>query len=155
MLDWDSYIEVAEKFKHKAMRGDKGDLRNDIILELARVELRYNGSGRTLSEGGKIRVASFVVFRYWRIVYKHKPVISLNSVVEDGEGNTIELIDTIADDKALDIPQWVDIRLWLYRCPPQLIKIAYKKVAGYPLTNRERAYFFRNRGKAQKQMVLA
>jgi len=154
MLDWDSYIEVADKFKHKARYEDRGDLRNDIILELAKVELKYNGQGRTLSEGGKIRVASFVVFRYWRIVYKHKPVISLNSVVEDGEGNMVELIETIADDKALDIPQWVDIRLWLYRCLPRLVKIAYKKVAGYRLTNSESTYFCRHRKEAQKKMVL-
>ena len=152
MLDWDSYVKLADKFKYKARREDREDLRQTIILVLATVELKYNGNGRTLSTGGMIRVASYEVLLYWREVYKHKPVISLNSVVKDDEGNTIELIETIADDKALDIPQWVNIRLWLSRCQPRLVKIAYKKVAGYPLTNGERAYFFRNSKKAQEKM---
>lgn len=153
MLDWDKYIKIADKFQYKARREDREDLRQTIILELAKVELKYNGSGRTLSDGGMIRVASYRVMEYWRQVYKHKRVVSLNSVVEDEDGDTIELIETIADDKALDLPEWLDCRLWLHRCPRKLVKIAYKKVAGYPLTDAERTYLYRQRKKAQKELV--
>jgi hypothetical protein len=154
MLDWDKYIKVANRFQYKARREDREDLRQTIILELAKVELKYNGSGRTLSEGGMIRVASYRVMEYWRQVYRHNGVVSLNSVVEDEDGDTIELAETIADDKALDIAEWVNARLWLHRCQPRLVKIAYKKVAGYPLTSAEQAYFNRQRKKAQKELVL-
>jgi len=154
MLDWDKYTKVADRFQYKARREDREDLRQTIILELAKVELKYNGSGRTLSDGGMVRVASYRVMEYWRQVYRHKSVASLNSLVEDGEGNEVELIETIADDKALDLPYWVDVRLWLHRCPRKLVKIAYKKVAGYPLTNTERTYLYRQRKKTQKELVL-
>jgi len=154
MLDWDNYSKVANRFQYKARREDREDLRQTIILELAKVELKYNGSGKTLSIGGMVRVASYRVMEYWRQVYRHKSVASLNSLVDDGEGNEIELIETIADDKALDLPNWVDARLWLHRCPRRLVKIAYKKVAGYPLTRAEQAYFSRQRKKAQKELVL-
>ena len=154
MLDWDKYIKIADRFQYKARREDRDDLRQTIILELAKVELKYNGSGRTLSEGGMIRVASYRVMEYWRQVYRHKGVVSLNSVVEDEDGDAIELIETLADDKALDIAEWVNTRLWLHRCQPRLVKIAYKKVAGYPLTSAERTYFNRQRKKAQKELVL-
>ena len=154
MLDWDKYIKIANRFQYKARREDRDDLRQTIILELAKVELKYNGSGRTLSEGGMIRVASYRVMEYWRQLYRHNGVVSLNSVVEDEDGDTIELIETIADDKALDIPDWVNARLWLYRCPRRLVKIAFKKVAGYPLTDTERTYLYRQKQKAQKELVL-
>ncbi len=42
MLDWDKYIKVANKFQHKARREDRDDLRQDIILKLAQVELKYD-----------------------------------------------------------------------------------------------------------------
>ena len=154
MLDWDKYIKVAERFQHRARRVDREDLRQTIILALAKVQLKYDGSSRELTIGGMIRVASYEVLMYWREVYKHKPVVSLNSVVEDDEGNQVELIETIADDKALDIPDWTNARLWLIRCQPRLVKIAYKKVAGYPLTRAQQAYFSRHSKKAQKELVL-
>ena len=39
--------------------------------------------------------------------------------------------------------------LWPYKAPLRLVKIAYKKVAGYALTDRERAYLkrFRKNGR--------
>ena len=154
MLDWDKYTKVANRFQYKARREDREDLRQTIILELAKVELKYNGSGRTLSDGGMVRVASYRVMEYWRQVYRHKSVASLNTEVEDSDGNRVELIEPIADDKAIDLPYWVDTRLWLHRCPRRLVKVAYKKVAGYPLTRAEQAYFSRQRKKAQKELVL-
>ena len=154
MLDWDKYIKVADRFQYKAKREDREDLRQDIIVRLADVEVKYNGSGRTLSEGGMIRVASYTVMEYWRAVMRLPPITSLNQTVDDGDGDETELYQMLADDRAIDIEDWLDARLWLYRAPPRLVKIAYKKVSGYPLTSAERTYLNRQRQKAQKELVF-
>jgi hypothetical protein len=155
MLDWDNYSKVANRFQYKARREDREDLRQEIILRLAQVELKYNGNGRTLSIGGMIRAASYVTAEYWRKKLKHPPLASLNTEVEDSDGNRIELIETVADDRAINLSDWLDARLWLYQCPERLVKVAFKKVAGYRLTNRDRTYLDRQRKKAQKSLVLA
>jgi DNA-directed RNA polymerase specialized sigma24 family protein len=100
------------------------------------------------------RIASFVVADYWRAEKRRPPITSLNTEIEDGDGNTIELIDTLADDKAIDVDAWLDAKLWLYRCPERLVKIAYKKMAGYPLTDSERNYLYQQRKKAQKRLAF-
>jgi len=156
MLDWDKYTKVANSFQYKAMPQDRQDFRHNIIVAIAdaQISLDNNGGGQ-LSDVAMLRIASYQRQKYWRQVKRNNRVISLNTVVEDGEGDSAELMDTIADDKALDLPQWMDARLWLYQCPCRLIKIAYKKVAGYTLTNAERTYLDRQRKKAQKSLVFA
>ena len=154
MLDWDKYISIADKFQRKAKYEDRGDLRQNIIVRLADVELKYNGSGRTLSEGGMVRVASYTVMEYWRGIKRLPPMISLNSEVEDGDGDSTELYQMLADDKAIDVTAWLNAKEWLYRCPKRLVKVAYKNVAGYRLTGAERTYLNRQRQKAQRELVL-
>jgi len=56
----------------------------------------------------------------------------------------------IADDSAIDIVARLDVRLILQGYPHKFVRIAYKKYAGYSLTNEERAYLYRQRRKAQK-----
>ena len=80
--------------------------------------------------------------------------MSLNTVIEDGNGDSVELIDTVADDKAIDLNQWLEAKYWLYSFPRRLVIIASEKVAGLPLNNTERTYFNRQRQKAQKRLVL-
>ncbi|MFC1956948.1 hypothetical protein ACFLVY_01450 [Chloroflexota bacterium] len=155
MLDWDNYSKVANRFQYKARREDREDLKQEIILKLAKVELKYNGNGKTLSIGGMIRAASYIVAEYWRKELRYPPLASLNTEVEDSDGNRIELIETVADDRAINLSDWLDARLWLYRCPERLVRVAVKKVAGYRLTNRDRTYLDRQRKKAQKSLVLA
>lgn len=152
MLDWDKYISIADKFQRKAKYEDREDLRQNIIVKLADVERKYNGSGRTLSEGGMVRVASYTVMEYWRGIMRLPPMISLNSEVEDGDGDTTELYQMLADDKAIDVTAWLNAKEWLYRCPRRLVKIAYKRVAGYALNSREQNYLSRFRKKAQKSL---
>ena len=176
MLDWQKYISIADRFQHKARREDREDLRQTIILRLAEVETKYNGNGKVLTKWGMLRVASYTVLRYWREYYYRTNGVdcgrcsnsqrekcqakdrfaqcprairieSLNSEVEDGDGNTVELWQTIADDKAIDLDNWLDANLMLYRIPQKIVSIAYKKVNGLPLTNAEREYLRRHRQK--------
>ena len=154
MLDWGKYISIADKFQCKARFQDREDLRQNIIVKLADVELKYNGSGRTLSEGGMVRVASYTVMEYWREVMKLPPITSLNKMVDDGDGNETEFYQMLADDKAVDVEAWLDAKRWLYAAPLRLVKIAYKKVSGYPLTTAEQTYLCRQRQRFQQSLGL-
>jgi len=147
MLDWSKYTQIADKFQRKAKPEDRQDLRQDIVLRLAEVEAKYNGSGNSLTEGGMVRVASYTVMAYWREVMRLPKITSLNGTVDDGEGDETELCQMLADDKAIDVDAWLDARLWLYRAPPRLVKIAYRKVSGLPLTAAESRYLYKERQK--------
>ena len=148
MLDWQKYISIADKFQYKAKPEDRQDLRQDIVLRLAEVEAKYNGSGNSLTEGGMVRVASYTVMAYWREVMRLPKITSLNGIVADSEGNETELCQMLADDKAIDVDAWLDAKLWLYRAPPRLVKIAYRKVNGLPLAKTEARYLQRYRQKS-------
>ena len=75
-------------------------------------------------------------------------ITSLNGIVADSEGNETELCQMLADDKAIDVDAWLDAKLWLYRAPPRLVKIAYRKVNGLPLAKTEARYLQRYRQKS-------
>ena len=77
---------------------------------------------------------------------------SMNQPITDQEGNLTELADLIADDKALDLPEWVDARTFLIGAPIRLKAIAQKRVKGDKLTKAEQEYLRRVRKK--RQMVL-
>ncbi len=56
----------------------------------------------------------------------------------DSEGNTTELGELIADDKAIDLDEWLDIKTFLSGCPQRLIAIAERTTEGQALTVAER-----------------
>ena len=156
MLDWEKYTEIADRFQHKARYEDREDLRQDIILRLA--EVASNNGHKPFTEGAMIRVASLVTLEYWRKMKAVLTTTSLNEEIDDGEGNTIELYQTIADDGAIDLEAWVDARFWLKSCPRRLVKIACKKLKGKPLDLKERLYLCRWRqkelAKSQKSLKI-
>jgi len=154
MLDWQKYINIADKFQYKAKPEDRDDLRQDIVLRLAEVEAKYNGSGNSLTEGGMVRVASYTVMAYWREIMRLPKITSLNGIVADSEGNETELCQMLADDKAIDVEAWLDAKLWLYRAPARLVKIAYRKVSGLPLADNERNYLYQQRKKYQAKLAF-
>ncbi len=148
MLDWQKYSEVADRFQHKASFQDRGDLKHNIILRLA--ELAQRNGNKPFTEGAMVRVASYVVMEYWHTEKRNGRLISLNTEIDDGEGDTIELIDTIADDSAIDLEAWVDARNWLLGCPKRLVVIAHKRVSGIALNGNDQRYLNRY----QKQLKL-
>ena len=81
-----------------------------------------------------------------------RPISSLNLEIEDGEGHTTELWETIADDRAIDLDAWVDHRVWLMGCPKRLIEIAHKKKNGIALDLADRLYLCRWRQREQKRL---
>jgi len=184
--EWDRYWEVAQAFERKALDQDRGDLRHNILLELATAQQR-NGD-KPLSRPTLFRIGSYVVADYWRNLnktpvkvcvlsgiaqkqdygkcnYQYKPktcatcgfrasrpIESLNTEVEDGEGGMVELIDTIADDSAIDLEAWVDARTWLLGCPQRLLGVAHKRKDGIPLDAKDQEYLRRFWRKAQKRL---
>jgi len=148
-LDWQKYIEIADKFQHKAKAADRQDLRQDIILRLA--EVASNNGHKPFNEGAMVRVASYTVMAYWRDLMRKPTILSLNGELSDGDGDTAELWQTLADDKAIDLEAWQDARRWLLGCPKRLVKIAYKKVSGKAITKAEYSYLEYQRLKELKK----
>ena len=153
MLDWSKYITVANRLQRKARAEDREDLNHTIILSLAQAQDRLdNDGGGQLSDIAMLRIASYECQKYWRQLKRQLTVLSLNTVTgSDGDGT--ELIETVADDKAIDLEAWQDARTWLLGCPIRLVMIADKRVNGKPLTNREHQYLWRFRRREQKVLV--
>jgi len=149
MLDWQKYTEIAENFQQKAKYQDREDLRQDIIVRLA--EVASNNGHKPFTEGAMVRVASYTVMAYWRDLMRQPNITSLNDEIDDGDGNTIEIGETLADDKAIDLDCWIDANTWLLGCPARLVSIANKKVNGKPLTKTEYSYLERYRQKELKK----
>jgi len=141
MLDWSKYITVANRYQYKAKPEDREDLNHDIIVSLAEAQrAKDNNGGGKLSDIAMMRIAAYECQKYWRKVKRQGNITSLNIELDNGDGNSIELIETIADDKAIDIDAWLDASIWLLGCPTRLIEIANKKVKDNPLSDKDRQY---------------
>jgi hypothetical protein len=153
-LDWQKYIEIADKFQHKAKPADREDLRQDIILRLA--EVATNNGHKPFTEGAMVRVASYTVMAYWRDLMRKPTIFSLNGELDNGDGDTTELWQTLADDRAIDLEAWLDAKRWLLGCPKALVRIAYKRVIGKALYRREQSYLnhYQSRELKKYQKVL-
>jgi len=154
MLDWSKYIKVAERYQYKAKNEDKEDLNHDIIIALAEAQrIKDNNGGGQLSDIAMLRIASYECQKYWRRQKRELSILSLNADIDDGNGNSTELIETIADDKAIDLDAWVSASTWLLGCPGRLIEIANKRIKKIPLCHKDREYLRRFRLKEQKILV--
>ena len=178
--EYATYYKVASQFSHKAKAEDTEDLLHDIILTLAVAE-RNNGH-KPFTEAAMYRIASRRVADYWRDHYKLTNGLTccscskaqrqkcrsedlyhecpkaikleyLSKPILDSEGNLTELGELIADDKALDLAEWLDIRTFLLGCPDRLIAIAQKRQDGIPLTNGELLYLSKWRRKEQTRLL--
>ncbi len=181
--DWALFYKVASGFIRRVKPADKEDFLHTAMLTMAKVKAKYDRIGKPLTEAGLVRVANFEVADYWRKHFKRinghdcgrcsttqrhtckdkdlyrkcakaVTIESLNKVIQDGEGNSIELYQMIADDHAVDVAARLDARLILQSYPHRFIRIAYKKYAGYPLTKNEQQYYWRQAKRAQKKLVL-
>jgi hypothetical protein len=148
MLDYGKYIIAANRYQRKAKAQDREDLNHTIILSLAQAQLRLdNNGGGQLSDVAMLRVASYECQKYWRAIKRQLTILSLNTELNNGAG--IELIDTLADDKAIDLDAWLDASTWLLGCPKRLIQIASKIKDGQKLTATDSQYLWRYRKRQQ------
>ena len=167
--DWALYYKVARYFVHKVRHEDRQDFLHDLMLEMAKVKANYEVKGKPLTEAGLMRVASYELSEYWvkqrrlttwldcgncskeqrrkcrdQDLYsecpKYHQLVSLNTVVGDGDGHKAELIDFLADDKVFDLDLRLDIRRFLQGYPRKAVRVGYKLYSGLPLDSREKNY---------------
>ncbi len=177
--DWGLFYKVARYFIHKVKFEDREDFLHDLLLEMAKVKAKYELTGKPLMEAGLMRVASYELSEYWvkqrrlttwldcgncskeqrrkcreELLYskcpKYHQLVSLNTVV--GDGHKAELIEFLADDKAIDIVARLDARRFLLGCPKRLVQIGYKVYSGYDLTTSERSFLRYYLKKTQKPL---
>jgi hypothetical protein len=148
--DWKAYIEVAQRFQYKVKAQDREDIKQAIILELAQAKAR--DGDKPFPKARMYRIGAYIIADYWRSELKMGKVASLDFTI-GGDGEGIELIDTLADDKAIDLEAWIDAKTWLLGCPMRLIEIAHKNVQGKALTNKDRQYLWYWRSKEQKRLL--
>ncbi len=154
MLDWSKYTTVANRYQHKAKPEDRQDLNHDIILSLAEAQrAKDSNGGGQLSDIAVMRLAAYECQKYWRQQRRQSNIGSLNTELDDGDGDRIELIETIADDKAIDLDAWLDASVWLLGCPTRLIEIANRKVDKEPLNKTDRQYLWRYHSRKQKSLI--
>ena len=150
------------------------------MLEMAKVKAKYELIGKPLTEAGLMRVASYELTAYWERLRrlttwldcgncskeqrrkcreedlysecpKYHQLVSLNTVI-DGDGHETELIDFLADDKAVDLVVRLDARHTLQGLPKRLVQIGYKVYSGYKLDAKEKMYLSRFRKETQKPL---
>jgi hypothetical protein len=135
---------------HKVPAQDRGDIKHNIILELAKARAR---DGKPIPIPRAYRIASLVVALYWRQETRKPTMLSLNSEVTNGDGDTTELIETIADDKAIDLSAWLDAKTWLLGCPIRLVQIATKRANGIALNRKDQKYLERYRRQERQRLL--
>jgi len=93
--------------------------------------------------------------RDWAYADCHRAIQteSLNQPITDSEGNITELAELIADDRALDLAEWVDARTFLIGAPIRLKAIAVKRSKGDVLTHAERQYLSKLRKRQQLSLA--
>lgn len=140
---WRMYAQVAEMMKRKVPDKDRDDISQEIITRCAGRHVRYRGFA--------ITVAKQAIVDHWRRE-RYRQMESLDWEVVDTEGNTVRLIDTLQAHEE-DFDKLIFAHQLLADLPVRLIKVATKKVAGYPLSKAEHEYWRRFR-KDQKQLRL-
>ena len=181
--DWGLFYKIAKYFIHKVRFDDRQDFLHDLMLEMAQVKVKYEAKGKPLTEAGLTRVASYELSEYWvkqrrlttwldcgncskeqrrkcreELLYsdcpKYHQLISLNTVIQDGDGHKTELIEFLADDKAIDIVARLDARRLLQGFPKRIVQIGYKIWSGIPLDNADKLYLGKWRKKNDQKRLI-
>jgi len=179
--EWHDWLPVAKRYEVKVPAQDRYDMRHTILLELAKARNRdgkpipllraYRIASLMVAlywrEANKASVKVCIYDGLPKALHcpacryngqkpcpyqASRPVQSLENEVTDNEGNTVRLIDTVADDTAIDIEAWLDASLWLLSCPVRLIQIAQKRLEGKRLGWKDYKYLQRYRQKEQARL---
>jgi hypothetical protein len=173
-----TYYKMALRFAHKALTDEREDLLHDIIIGLARTGQTLATRGQQFTEIAQIRTAEHIKDHYWYKHYAYHNGLdcrhcskaqrakcrenwaysdcqraitleSINQPITDSEGNITELTELIADDKAIDLAEWLDAKTFLIGAPIRLKTLAIKRNKGEELTGAERKYLTKLRKRYQ------
>jgi len=127
---WHQWAKIARNFSRQLDNEmDREDLMHNIIVRLAEVAEVYRQQGKPLTKGGSIRVAQYTRLRFyhqkkrWRRVF----TVSLSSPVRDDDGNETEFINTLVDQKGVDLDALIDFKNF-YHSRPQKERRAIRKL---------------------------
>ena len=177
-----TYYKIALRFGHKAFLDEQEDLLHDIIEGLARVAkdrtlseaamyriaehikdhywykhyAYHNGLDcQHCSKAQRAKCRANWAHSDWAYCDCHRAITleSINQPITDSEGNITELAELIADDKALDLEEWLDARTFLIGAPIRLKQIARKLGKGETLTGAECKYLTKIRKRSQKTLI--
>jgi hypothetical protein len=175
---YSTYYHIALRFAYKALIDEREDLLHDIIIGLAKTGETLADRGQQFTEIAQIRTAEHIKDHYWYQHYSynngldcqhcskaqrgkcrenwaysdcHRAITleSINQPITDSEGNITELAELIADDKAIDLAEWLDARTFLIGAPVRLKTIAVKRNRGETLTDAESVYLAKLRKRYQ------
>ena len=180
---WESWRDIASRYEGKIPAQDRDDFRHDVMLELYRAterdgkplpELRAYRIASLMvklywreQNRFSIRVCVFsgqpVACHCKECPNKSeskqcvwlatRPIARLDGEILDPEGYRTRLLDTIATDKALDLPdKWYELNEVKQGLPLRLVEIAYKMDTGKPLNTKDQVYLWRFRQEAQKSL---
>jgi hypothetical protein len=181
---YSTYHRIALRFAHKALTDEREDLLHDIIIGLAETGETLADRGQRFSEIAQIRTAEHIKDHYWYRHYSYHNGLdcqhcskaqrakcrenwaysdcpraitleSMNQPITDGEGNMTELAELIADDGAIDLAEWLDVKTFLIGAPIRLKAIAVKRNRGEELTHAERQYLSKLRKRYQQSFLQA
>ena len=162
--EWALYYKIAQYFLHRVRFDDREDFLHDLMLEMAEVKAKYEAKDKPLTEAGLMRVASYELSDYWVKQWKLTTGLDCGNcsknqrrkcreedlysecpkyhqlVSLDGDGHKAELLQFIADDKAIDIVARLDARRILQGFPRRIVQIGYKVYSGIPLDHKEQHY---------------
>jgi len=128
---WREWAKIARTFAYFAHldREDREDLLHNIIVRCAEVAEVYRQKGIPFNRGAVIKTAQYTRLRFyhqkkrWKRVYS----VSLNSMVTDFDGEETEMIQTILDEKGIDLDAWLDFKAY-YQSRPKKEKRAIQKL---------------------------
>jgi hypothetical protein len=176
------YYKIALRFARRALIDEREDLLHDIIIGLAKTGQTLATRGQQFTEIAQIRTAEHIKDHYWYEHYAYHNGLdcqhcskaqrakcrenwaysdcqraitleSINQPITDGEGNITELAELIADDKAIDLAEWLDAKTFLIEAPIRLKTLAVKRNNGEELTHAERQYLSKLRKRYQQSFL--
>jgi len=127
---WHQWAKIARNFTYELDdQWDREDLMHNIIVRLAEVAEEYRQKGKPLTKWGCIRVARYTRLRFYHQKKRWRKVlaVSLNSAVRDQDGNETEFINTLIDQKRVDLDVWIDAKSH-YLKSPERVKQAIRKL---------------------------
>lgn len=182
--DWASHYNVACLYESHIPAQDRDDWRHDTMLELERatrrdgkpltdlkayriasfmIALYYRQQNRFAT-----RVCIFNGYPtelHCKDCKRHteskrcawlavRPIERLDGEVIDHDGYRERLLDTVATDKALDLPdKWYEVNEVRQGLPLRLVEIAEKMDTGKPLDGKDRFYLCKLRKRYQKYLL--
>jgi hypothetical protein len=84
---------------------------------------------------------------------KYHQLVSLDTDIENGDGDIITLAELVADDKAIDLDARLDARRILHALPKRLKQIGYKRYVGFDLDDKQRECLRRYKQKISQMTV--